>query len=117
MTNVVTQANHFDDGKIQFQWLLAMPGLAEVAKVGMYGAKKYGQNNWRGGSDFMRYIGSILRHVTQFLSGENNDVESGLPHLAHAAYNCLIILSWQITGKGTDDRPTETPKSPSDLSF
>ena len=99
------EAKHFDDNKLALQWVLSMPGVDDVAAVGAYGAKKYGQNNWRGGSEFMRYAGSIIRHATAFIRGETLDKESGLPHLAHCAYNCLIILSWMKEGKGTDDRP------------
>ena len=101
------EAKHFDDNKLGLQWVLSMEGLDEVAKVGAYGAKKYGQSNWRGGSEYMRYLGSIVRHVSCYIRGESLDKESGLNHLAHAAYNCLIVLSWMKTGKGTDDRPIE----------
>jgi Domain of unknown function (DUF5664) len=99
------KALHYDDGKLQLQWLLSMSGIDDVAKVGAYGAKKYGQSNWRGGSDWMRYCGSIIRHTSSFIRGECFDLESGLPHLAHAAYNCLILLTWGKEGKGKDDRP------------
>lgn len=101
----MNKAKHFDDGKLQLQWLLSMSGIDEVAKVGAYGAKKYGQSNWRGGSEWMRYLGSVTRHVTCYIRGESLDSESGLPHLAHAAYNCLILLQWMKEGKGKDDRP------------
>ena len=99
------KAKHFDDGKTQLQWVLSMQGLDDVANVGAYGAKKYGQSNWRGGSEYMRYLGSIIRHVARVIRGETLDRESGLPHLAHCAYNCLILLEWMKTGKGIDDRP------------
>lgn len=97
-------AKHFDDGKCALQYLLAMEALDDVAAVGMYGAKKYGQFNYRGGAEFLRYIGSICRHTASFARGENVDRESGLPHLAHVAYNCLIILQWVKDNKGIDDR-------------
>ena len=98
------RADHFDNDKLALQNILAMPGLDEVAKVGMYGAKKYGQWNYTGGSEYMRYLGSIVRHVSSYIRGESLDKESGLNHLAHACYNGLIILTWVKTGKGTDDR-------------
>ncbi len=99
------EAKHFDDGKTQLQWILSMAGLDDVAKVGAYGAKKYGQSNWRGGSEWMRYLGSTVRHVTSYIRRQELDQESGLPHLAHAVYNLLILLEWAKTGKGHDDRP------------
>jgi Domain of unknown function (DUF5664) len=98
------KALHYDDGKLQLQWLMSMSGIDDVARVGAYGAKKYGQSNWRGGSEWMRYFGSVVRHVSSCIRGELVDSESGLPHLAHAAYNCLILLTWMKEGKGKDDR-------------
>jgi hypothetical protein len=79
--------------------------LDELEKVGMYGASKYGQSNWRGGDKYMRYLGSIARHCTHVCRGQWLDSESGLPHLAHVAYNALILLSWHIDGKGNYDAP------------
>ncbi len=102
----VEEAKHHDDGKTQLQWILSMRGLDDVADVGDYGAKKYGQSNWRGGSAYMRYLGSCVRHVALVIRGQWLDTESNLPHLAHVVYNCLILLEWYKTGVGTDDRPT-----------
>lgn len=98
------KAKHFDIGKVELQWLLGMSGLDEVAKVGTYGASKYGQSNWRGGSEWMRYFGSSVRHITKCIRGEWLDDESNLPHLAHAVYNLLILMEWYKTKRGTDDR-------------
>jgi len=101
---MLPKAKHLDEGKVQLQWLLSMSGIDDVANVGAYGAAKYGQNNYRSGSDYMRYLGSIVRHTAKFIRGETCDSESTLPHLAHVAYNALIIMEWMKTGKGTDDR-------------
>lgn len=99
------KAKHFDDNKVTLQNILAMSGLDEVANVGQYGAKKYGLWNFMKGAEWMRYLGSCARHIAAVIRGEWLDLESGLPHLAHCAFNCLIILTWHQTGKGTDDRP------------
>ncbi len=99
------EAKHYDDGKTQLHWILSMQGLDDVANVGAYGAKKYGQSNWRGGSNYMRYLGSIVRHTAAVIRGQWYDPESHLPHLAHIVYNCLIVLEWSKTGVGIDDRP------------
>ena len=97
-------AKHFDEGKTELQYVLAMDGLDEVAKVGTYGANKYGQYNYRDGSTFMRFIGSIIRHTAAFARGQDLDRESGFSHLAHVIYNCLILLQWIHDKKGIDDR-------------
>ncbi len=101
----MSDAKHDDKEKLALQWILSMSGLDEVAKVGTYGAKKYGQSNWRGGSEYMRYLGSCTRHLACYIRGESNDSESGLSHLAHLAYNALILLTWAKEQRGTDDRP------------
>jgi hypothetical protein len=106
----MNEAKHYDDGKLGLQWILSMSGIEDVAKVGDYGAKKYTQGNWRGGSSWMRFAGSCTRHLYRYISGELLDNESGLPHLAHCAYDCLILLTWAREGKGTDDRP-KAPQS------
>jgi hypothetical protein len=101
----MSKAKHFDQGKIPLQNILFYKGLDDIARVGAYGAQKYGQWNCLGGAEYMRYLGSVVRHTTKVIRGEWLDDESGLPHLAHAAYNCLIILEWFYTKRGTDDRP------------
>jgi hypothetical protein len=111
------KAKHFDDEKLQLQWILSMEGLDEVAKVGAYGAKKYGQSNWRGGSEYMRYLGSCARHLSAFIRGVDLDPESGLHHLAHLAYNCLILLTWIKFKRGCDDRPSKAPELDNTLSI
>lgn len=102
---MLRKAKHFDDKKVALQWVLSMQGIDDVANVGMYGAKKYGQNNWRGGAEWMRYLGSCVRHISWVIRGQWLDKESRLPHLAHCIYNCLILLEWHKTKRGIDDRP------------
>ncbi len=99
------ETKHLDDGKLGLQWILRMQGLDDVARVGDYGAKKYDRENWAKGTSWMRFFGSMTRHLAQPLRGEWNDPESGLPHLAHLIYNALILLEWHKTGAGLDDRP------------
>lgn len=98
------EAKHLDDGKTALQYILFMKGIDYVAQVGSYGAKKYGQWNYTGGSEYMRYLGSCVRHLTAYIRGVDLDEESGLPHLAHLVYNCLILMEWAHRKVGTDDR-------------
>jgi hypothetical protein len=63
-----------------------------VAEVMMFGAKKYARNNWKIVPDAdRRYFAAMERHIKAFKRGERTDLESGLPHLAHAA-TCLAFL-------------------------
>lgn len=66
--------------------------LEEVAKVWAFGADKYSKGNWRyvlNGKD--RYSNALIRHL---LAEETQavDLESGLYHAAHVAWNALARL-------------------------
>lgn len=69
-----------------------------------YGAKKYGEDNWREGISQQKYIGAALRHLVAYGMGENNDKESGLPHLSHARACIAMMQESQLAGLGDDDR-------------
>lgn len=98
-------AKHLDEGKIGLQYVLAMPGLLEVAKVGDYGGAKYGdQFNYKKGMPWMKLLGSCARHLAAVCRGEDRDEESKLLHLAHMVYDGLMLLDYWINGMGTDDR-------------
>lgn len=97
---------HFDEGKPAFE-LIPPQGMLELARVAEYGRKKYGAQNYAEEADnwsWLEPIGSILRHTWYFLRGQNNDDESGLPHLAHAAFNALMLIDLVHHGKGKDNR-------------
>lgn len=78
--------------------------LEEVARVYGFGASKYSDNNWRKGYPWGWSLGACLRHISAFRRGEDRDPESGLHHLAHAAFHLLALMEFQATGTGTDDR-------------
>lgn len=72
-------------------------GLFEMSKVGTFGANKYTANGWKTvpqGID--RYEDAMLRHWLAYKSGEICDPESGLPHLAHCAWNVLAVLTLSL---------------------
>lgn len=67
--------------------------LEKLCAVYEYGEKKYARGNYRKGASVTSYLDSALRHfVFGYMNGERNDVESGLPHLAHVAWNLLIAM-------------------------
>lgn len=72
-----------DQGKPDFTYL-SYEFLEEIAKAREFGAKKYSRNNWKKGFKVTRSLAACLRHIFAFLSGQTNDPESGLSHLAHA---------------------------------
>lgn len=84
--------------------LLPPEALNEVAKIFTYGCKKYGAHNWRAGLAHSRLISAAMRHLCAYNSGEDIDPESGLPHIAHAAANLLMLCEYNILDLGEDDR-------------
>lgn len=68
--------------------------LIELAKVYGYGAGKYAPNNFRKGYKWSLSYNSLLRHVLASEEGEDIDPESGLLHLAQAAWHCLTLIQF-----------------------
>lgn len=67
--------------------------LQQVLQVAEYGARKYAPGNWLQVPDAVqRYTDAMLRHQQAHLRGEVRDPESGLPHMAHAAWCALAVL-------------------------
>lgn len=95
----------FDDGKPRLD-LISKTWLFGVGDVLAFGAKKYEAENWRKGIEQKRLIGAALRHLMQYLNGENLDPESGLNHLDHAS--CAIMFARELleTKPDFDDRYT-----------
>ena len=81
--------------------------IMEVAKVAGFGAQKYERYNFLRGYRWSLSYDALQRHLHQFWSGEDRDEESGLYHLAHAAWHCLALLAFRLRGAGTDDRPRQ----------
>lgn len=82
------------------------PGaLMETAKVCGFGRKKYERLNYLKGYDWSLSYDALQRHLHAFWGREETDKESGLAHLAHAAWHCFALLSFSRRGLGTDDRP------------
>ena len=98
-------ANKYDDSKIRVE-LIPPEFLWAVGEVLTYGANKYAAGNWaRGeGISHSRLIGAAMRHIIAFHSGENDDPESGLPHLAHASCMLAFLIASRSRGCSFDDR-------------
>jgi len=77
---------------------LVLQGFAsavwEMGWVGTQGANKYEDNSWQSVPDgIQKYMEALDRHVLLWKMGEEFDPEFNTHHLAHAAWNCLAILS------------------------
>lgn len=77
-----------------------------VSQAMMDGARKYGPYNWRDNPVRNRvYIAAAMRHLAQYLDGEDLDPTSGVYHIGHAGA-CLAIIADALTvGNLIDDRP------------
>jgi hypothetical protein len=85
--------------------LLPPIALIQLAQVMAVGAGKYGDVNWR--KDRPRttvYVEAMFRHLFAYLDGQDNDEETGLPHVAHAMANCAILLDANACETLIDDR-------------
>lgn len=94
----------YNDGKIALDLI---PGIAleDCARVFDYGRKKYAAWNWAKGMQWMVPFGCLLRHMYAWARGEDNDPESGLPHLGHAMCNLVMLTTFARTYREGDDRP------------
>lgn len=50
------------------------------------------------------YLDAIRRHPDEYLTGVDAASDSGLPHLAHIAASCIILLDVEHAGTLIDDR-------------
>jgi len=97
----------FDDEKIMLE-LIPPELLYAVGTVLTYGARKYASENWRKGIKYKRIYGGIMRHITAWFNGENDDPESELSHLWHAAAGLMFLITYGMHGCSYDkfdDRP------------
>ena len=74
------------------------------------GAHKYGAFNWRATKvETMTYVGAALRHLAAFTDGQDTDVDSGYPHLAHAMASLAILVDALEGDFAVDNRPPPGP--------
>ena len=99
----MAKALKFDEGKLEYS-LLIDEFIDEMARVRMFGSKKYEPWDWMHGLEYSRYHDAIKRHRKAFNAGEDLDSESGLHHLAHLAISAMFLYSFQMTDIGIDDR-------------
>lgn len=89
----ITQAGLKHDAEKVRMDLLDPLAIEQLAAVLTFGAQKYEAHNWRKGIAFGRLTAAALRHIFTFMRGEDNDPESGLPHIAHAMCCCMFLLA------------------------
>lgn len=93
-----------DQEKVRMELLPVRP-LAGTAEVLTLGAIKYGDRNWENGFKYSRPYGALQRHLTAWWGGENLDPEWDKSHLAHAMCCLLMLMEYEYSHRGEDDRP------------
>lgn len=98
----------FNAGKAPVSMMLeakhAVDGCSEVLR---FGASKYARGNWHKGLKHTEIVDSMLRHISSYLAGEDNDKESKLPHVDHILCNALFLAEMFRTHSELDDRSKE----------
>lgn len=103
----------FNTGKVPLE-LVPLSALEDCARVFGYGREKYAAWNWAKGMDWSIPYACLLRHMAAWFNGEDNDPESGLPHLGHAMCNLVMLSTFARTYPEGDDRPAERLNLPAD---
>jgi hypothetical protein len=100
---VIEPAGRKDDSE-KLRWdLLPVSELEDIIGVLSYGAKKYGDDNWKSvTTPRRRYFAAACRHVFAWWRGETFDPESGLHHLAHAGCSLLFLVWFDKRESKTD---------------
>lgn len=80
--------------------------LLVLGEVYGMGAEKYERFNFRKGYNWSLSYDALFRHVLASLDGEDLDQESGLPHLAHAAWHCLNLTQYYLDTQNGKLDPT-----------
>jgi hypothetical protein len=88
----MSKGKKFDQNKTRWD-LLPFKAMEEINQVLMFGALKYGDDNWKKVENYkIRYFNACCRHLFAWFRGEKIDQESGFNHLAHAACCILFLL-------------------------
>jgi hypothetical protein len=99
----------YNDNKPDYS-LIPLCTLADEARVWEYGKKKYAEWNWVKGMDWSIPFACALRHLAAWQRGEDNDKESGLPHIAHAMCNLRMLTLYKDVYPEGDNRPVKELK-------
>lgn len=94
-----TPGAKLDAGKLRANLVLGdfASALEAVCAVGTFGANKYTDHGWLAVDDAeTRYSDAFMRHWIRDQQGEAIDPDSGLPHLAHMAWNVLAVLELSL---------------------
>jgi hypothetical protein len=87
--------------------LIDGPALFEMAQVLDYGAKKYGDNNWRG-IKVEDHLNHLIMHAYAYLSGDESD-----NHLSHIM--CRAMFAQAVAIQDGDAWRTHRPRHSTEI--
>lgn len=99
-TNIAVK---YDQQKTRIE-LIPASAIEAAGRAFTFGATKYSEHNWANGFEWDRLVGSTLRHINAWRSGEDTDPESGLSHLDHALATLMMLKAHEAEGLGNDNR-------------
>lgn len=82
----------------------------ETSKAFSVGQKKYGDWNYKSGLAITRTVSAALRHIYQFLDGEDFDPETLSLHLGNAIAGLSMAVDTYYNHPEFDDRYKKTKK-------
>lgn len=83
------KALRYNEWKIRWS-LVDWKSMEPMVQVLEFGAKKYEEENWKKPMDKTQILNSAIRHLIAMMNGEENDPESGLPHVGHLMCNSMF---------------------------
>jgi len=89
--------------------LVPMDALIELAEHYGKGEAKYpsdadGTPNWSKGYAWSKSTQAAMRHLSQFIGGEDVDAETSTKHVIAVAWHMFALAHYMNTATGTDDR-------------
>lgn len=87
----------------RFDLIPVMP-LTKLAEHYGAGAAKYDEHQWRKGFELSKSYAAAQRHLTAFWGGEDNDPETGTPHLAAVTFHAFAMMQILQDFPQHDDR-------------
>jgi hypothetical protein len=96
------KAVRFNSGKLNWS-LVHFKSIEPMVKVLMFGAQKYAAHNWKKGLPKEQILESMMRHLAALMDGEQNDPESGLPHIGHIMCNAMFYSYFDSEPNGNEN--------------
>lgn len=76
----------------KLQWtLIDFKALEGMVRALEFGANKYAKDDWKKGIETKKIADKIMRHLVEYLDGNDLDEESGLPHIDHLQANAMYL--------------------------